>query len=93
MPGINAGRPRDLRAVGTAIALSKRAMRTIRQNFFGAFAYHTRLIPVAAGVPDPVAGLLLSPVPGGAAMAPSSVAVVSNSLRLRPFRPGRMKEA
>jgi Cu+-exporting ATPase len=76
----------DLRGVVTAIALSKRTMRTMRQNFFWAFVYNTLLIPVAAGVLYPVAGILMSPVFAGAAMALSSVSVVSNSLRLRRFR-------
>lgn len=77
----------DLRAVVTAIALGKRTMRTMKQNFFWALAYNTILIPVAAGVLYPVFGLLMSPVLAGAAMALSSVSVVSNSLRLRGFRP------
>ena len=77
----------DLRAIVTAIGLSKRTMRTIKQNFFWAFAYNSILIPVAAGALYPVAGILLSPVLAGAAMAGSSVSVVTNSLRLRRFRP------
>jgi Cu+-exporting ATPase len=77
----------DLRAIVTAIALSKRTMRTIKQNFFWAFVYNSILIPVAAGVLYPFAGILLSPVLAGAAMAGSSVSVVTNSLRLRRFRP------
>ncbi|MGH7403139.1 MAG: copper-translocating P-type ATPase, partial [Candidatus Rokuibacteriota bacterium] len=77
----------DLRGVVTAIALSKRTVRTMKQNFFWAFAYNTVLIPVAAGALYPLAGLLLSPVLAGAAMAISSVSVVSNSLRLRSFSP------
>ncbi|MEE9154017.1 MAG: HAD-IC family P-type ATPase, partial [candidate division NC10 bacterium] len=77
----------DLRGVVTAIALGKRTMRTMKQNFFWALAYNTILIPVAAGVLYPVFGLLMSPVLAGAAMALSSVSVVSNSLRLRGFRP------
>ena len=77
----------DLRGVETAIALSKRTMRTMKQNFFWAFIYNTVLIPVAAGVLYPVAGLLLNPMLAGAAMAFSSVSVVTNSLRLRRFRP------
>jgi Cu+-exporting ATPase len=77
----------DLRAVVTAIALSRRALRTIRQNFFWAFVYNTVLIPVAAGALYPIAGVLLSPVLAGAAMAGSSVSVVTNSLRLRRFQP------
>ena len=76
----------DLRGVATAIGLSERTMRTMKQNFFWAFAYNTVLIPVAAGVLYPVAGILLSPVVAGAAMAASSVSVVTNSLRLRGFR-------
>ncbi|MEX0806890.1 MAG: heavy metal translocating P-type ATPase [Candidatus Binatia bacterium] len=77
----------DLRGIVTSIALSKRTMRTMKQNFFWAFAYNTILIPVAAGVLYPFAGILLSPILAGAAMAFSSVSVVSNSLRLRTFRP------
>jgi Cu+-exporting ATPase len=76
----------DLRGVVTAIALSKRTMRTMKQNFFWALIYNTVLIPVAAGVLYPVAGILLSPILAGAAMAFSSVSVVTNSLRLRRFR-------
>jgi Cu+-exporting ATPase len=82
----------DLRGVNTAIALSKRTMRTMRQNFFWAFIYNTVLIPVAAGVLYPIAGLLLNPMLAGAAMAFSSVSVVTNSLRLRRFRPRTVGE-
>jgi Cu+-exporting ATPase len=77
----------DLRGVLAAMALSRRTMRTIRQNLFWAFAYNVALIPVAAGVLYPVAGVLLSPVLAALAMAASSVTVVSNSLRLRSYRP------
>ena len=77
----------DLRGVLSAIALSKRTMRTIRQNLFWAFAYNVALIPVAAGVLYPFTGMLLSPVLAALAMAASSVTVVSNSLRLRAYRP------
>jgi len=77
----------DLRGVWIAIALGKRTMRTMKQNFFWAMAYNTILIPVAAGVLYPLFGLLMSPVLAGGAMALSSVSVVSNSLRLRAFRP------
>jgi Cu+-exporting ATPase len=77
----------DLRGVVTAIQLSKQTMRNIRQNLFWAFAYNVVLIPVAAGVLYPFFGVLLSPVLAGAAMALSSVTVVSNALRLRAFRP------
>lgn len=77
----------DLRGIVTSIALSKRTMRTMKQNFFWAFIYNTVLIPVAAGILYPVAGILMSPILAGAAMAFSSVSVVSNSLRLRTFHP------
>ncbi|MDR7423038.1 MAG: heavy metal translocating P-type ATPase [Armatimonadota bacterium] len=77
----------DLRGVLTAIALSRRTMRTIRQNLFWAFAYNVALIPVAAGALYPFAGILLSPVLAALAMAASSVTVVTNSLRLRAYRP------
>jgi Cu+-exporting ATPase len=77
----------DLRAVTSAIVLSRRTMRTMRQNLFWAFLYNVVGIPVAAGALYPVAGILLSPVLASAAMALSSVSVVTNSLRLRRFRP------
>jgi Cu+-exporting ATPase len=73
----------DLDAVADAIGLSRRTARVIRQNLFWAFAYNVVAIPIAAGVLYPVAGLLLSPVLAGAAMALSSVTVVTNSLRLK----------
>jgi Cu+-exporting ATPase len=76
----------DLRTAAQAIALSRRTMRTMRQNLFWAFIYNVIGIPVAAGVLYPVAGLLLSPVLASAAMAFSSVSVVGNSLRLRSTR-------
>jgi len=79
----------DLRGVPRAIELSRRTMRTIRQNLFWAFAYNVIGIPVAAGVLYPVAGILLAPWVAGAAMAFSSVSVVSNSLRLRTARLGK----
>ncbi len=77
----------DLRSVVTALQLSRLTMRNIQQNLFWAFAYNVVLIPVAAGVLYPLFGILLSPVLAGAAMALSSVTVVSNALRLRRFRP------
>jgi len=73
----------DLRAVPEAIRLSFRTMRTIRQNLFWAFIYNVIGIPVAAGVLYPFLGVLLNPVYAAAAMALSSVSVVTNSLRLR----------
>jgi Cu+-exporting ATPase len=77
----------DVRGVVTAIELSRRTMRTIRGNLFFAFVYNVLGIPLAAGVLYPVTGLLLSPIVASAAMAASSLSVVSNSLRLRAFTP------
>jgi Cu+-exporting ATPase len=77
----------DLRCVVTAIQLSKRTMRTIKQNLFWAFVYNALGIPVAAGVLYPFFGVLLHPMVASAAMALSSVSVVTNSLRLRRFQP------
>ncbi len=80
----------DLRAIVTAIALSRATIRNIRQNLFWAFFYNTILIPVAAGILYPSFGILLSPIFAAAAMGLSSVTVVSNALRLRWFRPPAM---
>ena len=76
----------DLRSAADAIQLSRRTMRTMRQNLFWAFIYNVIGIPVAAGVLYPATGLLLSPILARAAMAFSSVSVVTNSLRLRRAR-------
>ncbi|HEX77037.1 MAG TPA: copper-translocating P-type ATPase [Dehalococcoidia bacterium] len=77
----------DLRGVVTAIQLSKRTMRTIKQNLFWAFFYNSVSIPIAAGLLYPFWGIQLSPILAAAAMALSSVSVVANSLRLRGFSP------
>ncbi len=75
----------DLRGVTAAVALSRRTIRIIRENLGWAFGYNLVLVPVAAGALYPVAGILLSPILAGAAMALSSVSVVANSLRLKRF--------
>jgi Cu+-exporting ATPase len=80
----------DLRALVTAIALSRATMRNIKQNLFWAFAYNVALIPLAAGALYPFTGILLDPIFAAAAMALSSVTVVSNALRLRGFRPPKL---
>ena len=77
----------DLRGVVTAISLSRATMRNIKQNLFWAFAYNIALIPVAAGLLYPFFGILLDPIFAAAAMALSSVTVVSNALRLRRWQP------
>jgi Cu+-exporting ATPase len=76
----------DLMDVVTAIQLSKRTYSKIRQNLFWAFGYNTALIPVAAGVLQPI-GIVMNPVLAAGAMAFSSISVVSNSLLLRRFKP------
>lgn len=73
----------DLERLVSAIRLSHSTVRTIRQNLFWAFFYNVLAIPVAAGILFPFTGFLLNPMVAGAAMAFSSVSVVSNSLRLR----------
>ena len=95
----------DLKGVVTAISLGKRTLRTIKQNLFWAFAYNVSLIPVAAGVLYFVFGQsgtpttlqfffgdygFLNPILAALAMASSSITVVSNSLRLKSFRPPRL---
>lgn len=73
----------DLRKIADAIHLSTLTVRTIRENLFWAFIYNLIGIPVAAGILYPICGFLLNPMIAGAAMAMSSVSVVTNSLRLR----------
>ena len=75
----------DLKLVADAVRISRRTMHVIRQNLFFAFIYNVICIPIAAGVLYPFLGITLSPVIASAAMALSSVSVVSNSLRLRSF--------
>ena len=77
----------DLRTIVTAIALSRKTVGTIKQGLFWAFGYNVVLIPVAMGLLWPIFGILLNPVLAAAAMAMSSVSVVTNALRLRSFRP------
>ena len=80
----------DLRGIVDAVALARRTLRTIRGNFFWAYAYNVLLIPLAAGALYPWFGVLLSPMLAAGAMSLSSVFVVSNSLRLKRFRPQRV---
>jgi Cu+-exporting ATPase len=80
----------SLMGVVTAIEISRATMRNVRQNLVGAFGYNTLGIPVAMGVLYPFLGLLLSPLIAAAAMAFSSVTVVTNANRLRFFEPRRL---
>lgn len=73
----------DLKQIPRAMVLSKKTVKTIKQNLFWAFIYNIIAIPLAAGISYPINGFLLNPMIAGAAMALSSVSVVSNSLRLK----------
>ncbi|WP_346827224.1 copper-exporting P-type ATPase CopA [Serratia inhibens] len=79
----------SLNGVADALELSKATLRNMKQNLLGAFIYNTLGIPIAAGVLYPLTGTLLSPVVAGAAMALSSITVVSNANRLLRFKPKR----
>ncbi len=77
----------SLNGVADAVAISKATLRNIKENLIGAFSYNTLAIPIAAGILYPFTGILLSPIIAGAAMALSSVTVVTNANRLRWFKP------
>lgn len=77
----------DLNSVADALAIAKATLRNMKQNLLGAFIYNALGIPIAAGVLYPLTGTLLSPVVAGAAMALSSITVVSNANRLSGYRP------
>ncbi|MEO7558011.1 MAG: HAD-IC family P-type ATPase, partial [Gammaproteobacteria bacterium] len=83
----------SLRGVVYAIEISRATLRNIKQNLFGAFIYNVLGIPIAAGVLYPLFGMLLSPIIAGAAMAASSITVVTNANRLRLFEPIPVPEA
>ena len=80
----------ELQGIITAIQLSKATINNIRQNLFFAFVYNVLGIPIAAGILFPLFGWLLNPIIAGAAMAFSSVSVVTNALRLRNFNPSQL---
>ncbi len=82
----------NLQQVATAIAISHATMTNIKQNLFWAFVYNMALIPIAAGILYPFFGILLSPMFAAAAMALSSVFVISNALRLKRFNLAHFKE-
>ncbi len=75
----------SLNGLVTAIELSKATLKNIKQNLFGAFIYNLMGVPIAAGLLYPILGILLSPIIAGAAMAASSITVVTNANRLRCF--------
>jgi Cu+-exporting ATPase len=77
----------DLRGVATAISLSQRTMRTIKQNLFWAFFYNIIMIPLAAGVLYPALGVLIPPEAAATSMILSDITVVGNSMLLRRFKP------
>lgn len=77
----------SLHGVADALALSNATLRNMKQNLLGAFFYNAMGIPIAAGILFPFTGTLLSPVVAGAAMALSSITVVSNANRLIRFKP------
>lgn len=77
----------SLHGVVDAVELSKATLRNMKQNLLGAFFYNALGIPIAAGILYPFTGTLLSPVVAGAAMALSSITVVSNANRLLRFKP------
>jgi Cu+-exporting ATPase len=77
----------SLHGVAETIAISRATVRNIKQNLLGAFVFNSLGIPIAAGILYPLVGLLLNPMLAGAAMAMSSVTVVSNANRLRHFKP------
>jgi Cu+-exporting ATPase len=86
----------SLMGVVTAIEISKATMRNVSQNLFGAFIYNGLGLPIAMGLLYPFTGILLSPLIAAAAMAASSVTVVTNANRLRGWRPketSQLKEA
>ena len=78
----------SLLSVLYAIEISKATIKNINQNLLGAFIYNSLSVPIAAGLLYPLLGILLNPMIGGAAMAMSSVTVVTNANRLRGFKPG-----
>jgi len=79
----------ELTGAANAVALARQTLTTIRLNFFWAYAYNVALIPLAAGLFYPLTGWLLNPMVAAAAMSISSLFVITNSLRLRRFRPIR----